>query len=266
MKPPLNEGNALADGNLLLRFEGSVAKLTLNRPDRYNALDAGMAAGLLQAARQVAANESIRVLVVIGAGRGFCAGGDVAFVASHFPNVEGAIRGFLSDFHEFLQTVRTMPQIVLTAVHGSAAGAGMSLALMGDLCVAADNARFVPAYAKLGVSPDCGGSLGVPMAIGVRRAMQLYLCEQELSAARALDWGLVNEVVPAAAFECSTRDRAAQLAAIPSVAARETKALLNRPGPPDLRAQLDAELQALLRCTDTDAYRAAVRSFLDSSQ
>ncbi|MGE8452045.1 MAG: enoyl-CoA hydratase/isomerase family protein, partial [Pseudomonadales bacterium] len=152
----------LAGGALVLRHEGPISVLTLNRPDCYNALNREMASGLLMAAREVSARGDCRVLLLHGAGPGFCAGGDVAFVAAHFPDVEGAIRAFLPEFHEFLDLLQTMDPIVITAVHGSAAGAGFSLALMGDLCVATTDARFVPAYGKLGVSPDCGGSVGVP--------------------------------------------------------------------------------------------------------
>lgn len=254
----------LVGGAVVLRHEGPLSVLTLNRPDRYNALDRDMASGLLMAAREVMARGSCRALLVHGAGPGFCAGGDVAFVAAHFPDVEGAIRAFLSEFHAFLDLLQTMDPIVITAVHGAAAGAGFSLALMGDLCVATDDARFVPAYGKLGVSPDCGGSVGVPNAVGARRAMQIFLLEREIHARKAAQWGLVNDVCEPDRLMERAREIGARIASLPPEGCRQTKALLRRGGG-SLAEQLKAEMEALVRCTRTDQYRDAVRSFLEKS-
>lgn len=254
----------LACGALVLRHEGPLSVLTLNRPDCYNALNRDMASGLLEAAREVSARQDCRALLLHGAGPGFCAGGDVAFVASHFPDVEGAIRAFLSEFHEFLDLLQTMDPIVITAVHGSAAGAGFSLALMGDLCVATTDARFVPAYCRLGVSPDCGGSVGVPNAVGTRRAMQIFLLEREVDARKAEQWGLINDVCEPGALMERAREIGARIASLSPEACRQTKALLRRGGG-NLAGQLRAEMEALVQCTRTELYRNAVRSFLEKS-
>lgn len=254
----------LARGALVLRHEGPLSVLTLNRPDRYNALNRDMASGLLEAAREASARADCRVLLVHGAGPGFCAGGDVAFVASHFPHVEGAIREFLAEFHEFLALLKSMDPIVITAVHGSAAGAGFSLALMGDLCVASADARFVPAYGKLGVSPDCGGSVGVPEAVGTRRAMQIFLLEREIDARKAEQWGLVNDVCEPGTLMERARELGNRIADLSPEACRQTKSLFRR-GNVHLADQLTAEVEALVQCAQTERYRSAVRSFLERS-
>lgn len=254
----------LAGGAVVLRHAGPISVLTLNRPDRYNALSRDMATGLLEAVREVNTRGDCRALLLHGAGPGFCAGGDVAFVASYFPDVEGAIRSFLSEFHAFLTLLQTMDPIVITAVHGSAAGAGLSLALMGDLCVATADARFVPAYSKLGVSPDCGGTVGVPNAVGTRRAMQIFLLERELDARKAEQWGLVNDVCEPGGLLERAHEIGARIASLPPEACRQTKALLRRGGG-NLAEQLNAEMEALVQCTRTERYRNAVRTFLEKS-
>ena len=121
-----------------------------------------------------------------------------------------------------------MPKIVLSSVHGSAAGAGMSLAFVADLCIAAEDARFTPAYGKIGASPDGGGTVGVVPTVGVRRALQIYLAEDSFSAQQAYDWGLVAKVVPAAELKAATRALAERLAQNAPAAIAATKALIHR--------------------------------------
>ena len=121
-----------------------------------------------------------------------------------------------------------MPKIVLASVHGSAAGAGMSLAFVADLCIAAEEARFTPAYAKLGISPDGGGTVGVVAAVGTRRALQIYLAEDSFSATQAHDWGLVAKVVPAAELKAATGTLAQRLAQNAPAGLAATKALIYR--------------------------------------
>src|SRR5260370_25621742 len=117
----------------------------------------------------------------------------------------------LSNYHAFITTLRRMPKIVLASVHGSAAGAGLSLAFIADLCIAAEDARFTPAYAKLGVSPDGGGTVGVVASVGARRALQIYLAEDNFTAAPGFDWGLVSQVGPGAVLQNTTHELAQSL-------------------------------------------------------
>ena len=121
----------------------------------------------------------------------------------------------LKHYHAFIETVRRMPRLlVLSRVHGSAAGAGMGLAFVTDLCIAADTARFTPAYSKIGVSPDGGSTVGMVGTVGVRRALQIFLSEDSFSAQQAYDWGLVAKVVPVAELKAETRKFAERLAQI----------------------------------------------------
>ena len=154
-----------------------------------------------------------------------------------------------------------MPKIVLASVHGSAAGAGLSLAFVADLCISAEDARFTPAYAKLGVSPDGGGTVGVVASVGVRRALQIYLAEDSFSAAQAYDWGLVAKVVPAVELKAATRELAHRLAQNAPAALAATKALIHRASITPIEAQLDAERDGIIGCMHTEEFRAAVKKF-----
>jgi enoyl-CoA hydratase/carnithine racemase len=167
----------------------------------------------------------------------------------------------LSHYHAFITTLRRMPKIVLASVHGSAAGAGLSLAFVADLCIAAEDARFTPAYAKLGVSPDGGGTVGLAASVGPRRALQIYLAEDSFSAAQAYEWGLVAKVVPATELKTATRELAHRLAQNAPAALAATKALIHRAHLTPIEAQLDAERDAIIDCMHTDEFRVAVKKF-----
>jgi enoyl-CoA hydratase/carnithine racemase len=167
----------------------------------------------------------------------------------------------LQHYHAFITTLRRMPKIVLASVHGSAAGAGLSLAFVADLCIAAEDARFTPAYAKLGVSPDGGGTVGVVASVGTRRALQIYLAEDSFSATQAQDWGLVAKVVPATELKAATRELAHRLAQNAPAALASTKVLIHRAPVTPIEQQLDAERDAIIGCMQTDAFRAAVKKF-----
>src|SRR5712671_6151655 len=173
----------------LLRIDGPIATITLNRPAAFNAIDLSIAKKLEQFGAEVEASDDIRVLVIEGQGRAFCAGGDLQTIgaAAAADTVAPVIGELLHHYHAFITTLRRMPKIVLASVHGSAAGAGLSLAFVADLCIATEDARFTPAYAKLGVSPDGGGTVGVVASVGTRRALQIYLAEDSFSAAQAYD-------------------------------------------------------------------------------
>src|SRR6516165_10128401 len=160
------------DDPALLRVDGSVATITLNRPTAFNSINLAIARQLELLSAEVEASDEIKVLVIEGEGRAFCAGGDLQTIgtAAATDTIAPVVGELLKHYHAFITTLRRMPKIVLSSVHGSAAGAGLSLAFVADLCIAAEDARFTPAYAKLGVSPDGGGTVGVVAAVGARRA------------------------------------------------------------------------------------------------
>ena len=254
---------SLPDDPALLRIEGPIATITLNRPAAFNSVDLSIAKKLEQLGAEVEANDDIRVLVIEGVGRAFSAGGDLQTIgaAAAADTIAPVVGELLKHYHAFIETLRRMPKIVLSSVHGSAAGAGMGLAFVADLCIAADDARFTPAYAKLGVSPDGGGTVGVVASVGARRALQIYLAEDSFSAAQARDWGLVAKIVPATELKAATRDLALRLAQNAPAALAATKALIHRAHVTPIEQQLEAERDGIIGCMQTEEFRIAVKKF-----
>lgn len=252
-----------ADEPALLAIEGPIATITLNRPTAFNSIDLSIAKKLEQLSAEIEAADDIWVLVIQGEGRAFCAGGDLQTIgaAAAADTIAPVVGELLQHYHAFITTLRRMPKIVLASVHGSAAGAGMSLAFVADLCIATEDAKFTPAYAKLGVSPDGGGTVGVVASVGPRRALQIYLAEDGFSAKQAYDWGLVAKVVPATELKAATRELAHRLAQNAPAGLAATKALIHRATVTPIEQQLDAERDAIIDCMHTEAFRAAVKRF-----
>jgi len=268
MPTPDHATASLPDDPALLRIEGPIATITLNRPAAFNSIDLSIAKKLETLGAEVAANDDIRVLVIEGVGRAFCAGGDLQTIgaAATADNIAPVVGELLLHYHAFITSLRQMPKIVLASVHGSAAGAGLSLAFVADVCIAAEDARFTPAYAKLGVSPDGGGTVGVVASVGARRALQIYLAEDSFSAAQAHDWGLVAKVVAAADLKAATRELALRLAQNAPAALAATKALIHRAHLTPIQQQLDSERDAIIACMHTDEFRTAVKKFTSKSK
>src|SRR6478609_4691970 len=251
------------DDPALLSLDGPIATITLNRPAAFNSIDLPIAKKLEQLSAEIEASDEIRVLVIEGNGRAFAAGGDLQTIgaAAAADTIAPVVGELLKHYHAFIATLRRMPKIVISSVHGSAAGAGLSLAFVADLCIAAEDAKFTPAYAKLGVSPDGGGTVGVVASVGARRALQIYLAEDSFSAAQAYQWGLVAKVVPPAELKAATRELAHRLAENPPAAIAATKALINRAHVTPIEQQLAAERDAIIGCMHTDDFRDAVKRF-----
>jgi len=259
---------APSDDPALLRIEGPIATITLNRPDAFNSINLSIAKKLEQLGAEVEANDDIRVLVIEGEGRAFSAGGDLQTIgaAAEANTIAPVVGELLKHYHAFIEAVRRMPKIVLSSVHGSAAGAGMGLAFITDLCIAADTARFTPAYAKIGVSPDGGSTVGMVGTVGTRRSLQIFLAEDSFSAQQAYDWGLVARVVPAVELKAATRELAHRLAQNPPAAIAGTKSLIYQAAVTPTKQQLDAEEAKIIDAMDTDDFRAAVKKFTSKSK
>jgi enoyl-CoA hydratase/carnithine racemase len=252
----------------LLRIEGPVATITLNRPAAFNSIDLSIAKKLEQLGAEVEASDEIRVLVIEGEGRAFSAGGDLQTIgaAAEADTIAPVVGELLKHYHAFIETIRRMPKIVPSSVHGSAAGAGMGLAFVADLCIAADNARFTPAYAKIGVSPDGGSTVGIVGTVGTRRALQIFLAEDSFSAQQAYDWGLVAKIVPAVELKAATRQFAERLAQNPPAAIAGTKSLVYHAVVTPVRHQLDAEEANIIAAMQTDEFRVAVKKFTSKAK
>ena len=178
---------------ITLEFEDNVAVLTFNHPEVLNAIGSEMLEGLAAAMREIEdPNNGARCLLLTGAGRGFCAGANLADRDRHGERgVGGSLRG---SYHPLLLALRDLPMPLVTAVNGAAAGVGMSFAVMGDIVCASANAFFLQAFARIGLVPDGGATFLLPRLVGWGRAMELSLLAERLPAAQAHEWGLVNRV------------------------------------------------------------------------
>lgn len=252
----------------LLRIEGPIATITLNRPAAFNSINLSIAQRLALLGAEVEANNDVRVLVIEGEGRAFSAGGDLQTIGAAAANdtIAPVVGELLKHYHAFIETVRRMPKIVLSSVNGSAAGAGMGLAFVTDLCIAADDVRFTPAYAKIGVTPDGGSTVGVVGTVGSRRALQIFLAEDSFTAQQAHEWGLVARVVPAAELKTETRKFAERLAQNPPAAIAGTKSLVYQAATAPIKQQLDAEEKGIIDAMQTDDFRVAVKRFTSKSK
>ena len=207
---------------LLHEVADGVATVTLNRPDALNALNAEMRRELLTAVKAARGDDETRVLILTGAGRGFCAGADLRAA-------EGDFRRVLTDeYNPLIAAIRALPKPVVAAVNGVAAGAGVSLAFAADFVVASDEARFVPAFNRIGLVPDSGLTRTLVRGLGRHRAFEILLGERQLTAATAHEVGLVAAVVPADRLAGAARELGLRLAAGPLDAIGLTKRLVNR--------------------------------------
>ncbi len=252
-----------SDTAALLRIEGPIATITLNRPAAFNSINLALAQTLERLAAEIEASDAIRVVVIEGEGRAFCAGGDLQTIgaAAEANTVTPVVGELLKHYHAFIEAVRRMPKIVLTSVHGSAAGAGMGLAFVADLCIATEDAKFTPAYAKIGVSPDGGSTVGIVGTVGTRRALQIFLAEDGFTAQQAYEWGLVAKVVPATELKAATRQFAARLAQNPPAAIAGTKSLVYQAPTTPVKQQLDAEEHKIITSMHTEDFKVAVKKF-----
>ena len=249
--------------NILYTSEGGVARITLNRPDRLNSFNDAMHAELRDALAQVRADASARVLVLTGAGRGFCAGQDLsdrAVAPGDSPRDLGA--SIERNYKPLVLALRTLPMPVLCAVNGVAAGAGANIALACDIVIAAKSASFIEAFAKLGLIPDTGGTYFLPRALGTARAMGLALLGDKLPAEQAAAWGMIWQCVDDAELPAVVDKLAAHFATAPTRGLARTKeAIYASPGN-TLEAQLDLERDFMRELGYSDDYREGVAAFV----
>ena len=255
--------------DLLEVIKDGVAVLTMNRPERLNALSHPMVAIMLEALPRLAEDPDVGVVVLTGAGRGFCAGGDVKAM------VEGTEAG-PGDLEERAQSLRRsmevsrwlheMPKPTIAMVRGAAAGAGLSIAMACDLRIASDTARFGTAFARVGYSGDFGGSFFLTQLVGTAKARELYFTADLVDAQQALALGLVNRVVPDARLEEETMTLAGRLARGPRVAYRYMKRNLNAAESGSLKDLFDLEAWHHTRTGFTEDHREAAKAFVDKRE
>ena len=247
-----------------LRFEveDRVARLTLNRPDSGNAMDATMMRELRDAAIRCDEDPAIRAVLVSGAGKMFCAGGDLRSFAAQGEGLSTYLKGITHDLHGALSRLCRMDAPVVSAVKGFAAGAGFSLACAADMVIAAESARFTVAYTAVGLSPDGSCSFFLPRLVGLRRAQEMMLTRRVLGASEALEWNLVNRVVPDDALEEESFKLAAELAAGPTRAFGSVKRLLLRSSGDHLESQMEQEARSIADAARSADAREGIAAFL----
>ena len=249
--------------NILFQNDAGIARITLNRPDRLNSFTMAMHAELRDALDRIKADSSVRVLLLTGAGRGFCAGQDLSDRAV-------APGGKPVDLGEtvaqwwapLVKTLRSLPLPVVSAVNGVAAGAGANVALAGDLVLATQSASFIQPFCKLGLIPDTGGTWILPRAVGTARAMGLALLGDKLSADQAADWGLIWKSIPDAQFKDEVEKLLVHLSQAPTRGLARTKELIYANGSAPLDEALAREGEAMRELGFSEDYREGVAAFM----
>jgi 2-(1,2-epoxy-1,2-dihydrophenyl)acetyl-CoA isomerase len=249
---------------VLEKREGRVATLILNRPERMNALNADLVLALNVALLRVEADPEINVVVLAGAGRAFCAGGDLAAIGKgRQQNDVTELQPILRAGMEAVMKIRTMRQPVIAAVHGAAAGAGMNIALAADIRIASEDAMFGQNFAKVGLFPDYGGTFFLPRLVGSAKAAELFYTGEMIDAKEALRIGAVNRIVPLEQLETEARALAHKIANGPSIAIRAAKQTLFGREKEELTALLNLEVEQQLKCFSSEDCSEGIRAFFE---
>lgn len=250
-------------GSVLYAVNDGIGTITLNRPHVLNALDAEMLAGLGDVCEAAGADAAVRAVVLRGAGPAFLAGGDVGYFHAELGHAADLVPDLAGHLHRAVRALRAAPKPVVAAVHGAVAGAGVSLALAADMILAAEDVQFTLAYSRIGTSPDGGATWFLPRLVGYQRALELMLLSEPVDAIALHDMGLVNCVFAAGDFEEGVRRTVTRLAAGPTLAYAQTKALANQGCVQGLPAHLEAEAQAFARCAATGDFAEGVTAFVE---
>lgn len=252
----------MADETVKLERDGAVCRLVLNRPDRLNACTRAMLSELSDALSEIATDDTVRAVVLTGAGRAFCAGQDLMDKGS----VEDgrAIRDVLErHYNPIVRQIRTLDRPVLAAVNGPAAGAGCSLALCCDLVVACESARFAEVFINIGLIPDAGSTYFLPRLIGHARALGLAMLGETIDARTAADWGLIWKAVPDNEFADEVGRLAARLAGLPTAAIALIKEAINGGEHHSLEQQLALEAEMQGNAGETEDFQEGRQAFLE---
>ena len=247
---------------LALTVENSIATLVLDRPAVGNTIDMSLARALVDATVRCDEDEAIRCVVLTGRGRLFCGGGDVSAFAGAGDDLSAFLRELAGVLHEAISRLKLMKKPLVVLVNGPAAGAGLSLALAGDITLAARSAHFTAAYGALGLTPDGGMTWSLPRLVGYRRAQEIILGNRRVSAEEAAAIGLVTRVLADDALEAAGAELAANLARASTAALGAARQLLLDSFDAQLEDQLEREAQAIAAAGATPEARAAIAAFL----
>jgi 2-(1,2-epoxy-1,2-dihydrophenyl)acetyl-CoA isomerase len=245
---------------ITLEQSGPIARITLNRPDAANGMNHTMTRELADAAKRCD-TDATKVVVLTGSGRFFCAGGDLKSFANA-PNRGQHIKGVADDLHRAISTFARMDAVLITAVNGTAAGAGFSIAVTGDIVLAAESATFTMAYTKVGLSPDGSSSYFLPRLIGITKTKELMLTNRTLSAQEASQWGLVTEVLPDDQVAARADELATQMASTASGSNGAVKALMLSTFSSGLEEQMEFESRVIADRAESADGREGVDAFM----
>lgn len=257
-------GQTMNQETVTVEILDQVTVITLNRPDSLNALTVSMGSEL-KAAISTSYEQHSRAIVLTGAGRAFCAGGDLREM-QQMAEQQGRVEAFFDEplrlINECVLSIRQTPLPIIAAVNGIAAGGGCNLALACDLVFAAESARFNQAFIKVGLSPDCGGTFMLPRLVGWKRATELMMTGEIITAARALEIGMINRVTPDGELMNETLALAQKLAESPTAAIGNIKKLLEASATNDFSHQLDLEREAQIESGRTKDFIEGVSAFI----
>ncbi|HEV7859558.1 MAG TPA: enoyl-CoA hydratase-related protein [Pyrinomonadaceae bacterium] len=250
--------------NIKVAREACIETITLNRPDKLNAFAGHMRRDLAVALEHAASDQGVRVVVITGAGRGFCAGADVAYMAELMERQDvDEFARLLGAGRRVLTTIRQMTKPVIAAVNGPAYGAGFNLALACDLRLASESASFSQSFVKVGLHPDWGGTYFLPRMVSSNLACEMFFLGDAINAERALQLNLVNRVVPDAQLATEASKLAERLRDAPYRAIAAAKHAVYMSDGADLERMLQYETEAQLQCFQSEEARKRVRAFLD---
>jgi 2-(1,2-epoxy-1,2-dihydrophenyl)acetyl-CoA isomerase len=248
--------------SISLNIENGIGFITLNRPEVFNSFNREMALLMQETLDRCANDENVRAIVIIGAGKAFCAGQDLKEVTT--PELNPGFRKILDEhYNPIVERIRNIEKPIVAAVNGVAAGAGANIALACDIIVASENASFIQAFSKIGLIPDSAGTFFLPRLVGFQKASALMMLGDKVSAREALDIGMIYQSYPAAIFEDEVRKLATTLAKMPTKALGLTKRLLNQSMSNNLKQQLALESDLQIEASSSNDYREGVTAFME---
>lgn len=246
---------------IITSLQAGVFTITFNRPNSFNAFNTEMAHSLQATLDEAQNNEAIRVVVMTATGKAFCSGQDLKESAN--PTEIDLRKTVQENYNPIIERMQRLEKPILIAVNGVAAGAGANIALAGDIIIAKDSAKFVQAFSKIGLIPDCGGTYFLPRAIGWGRAAALMMLADSISAEEAVQMGMIYKSIPESQFEDSIQTIAQQLAAMPTKALAFTKQALQASATNSLYEQLKLEVELQGKSGDTEDFKEGVNAFVE---
>lgn len=249
---------------ILVTEENSIFTITINRPEKMNAFSGHMRRDFAEALEHAGSDVDVRVVVIKGAGRAFCAGGDINYMmelverrdADEFERLLGSARRVLT-------TIRLMGKPVIASINGAAAGAGFNVALACDIRIASSDATFSQAFSKIGLHPDWGGTYFLPRIVSTNIACEMVFLGDSINAQRAYELGIINRVVAPEDLEEETRKLAQRLSATPPIAIAAAKRSIYMSDKETLEAMLQQELEAQMECFHSEDFKEGLRAFME---